>query len=50
MFILENRRVPSVRGDEKFLYGWLRRAKDDFLNYRLREEQRKKYIELAKLI
>ncbi|MDH6312998.1 hypothetical protein M2137_001785 [Parabacteroides sp. PFB2-10] len=50
MFILENRRVPSARGDEKFLYGWLRRAKNDFLNYRLSEEQRKKYIELAKLI
>ncbi|GAB6394236.1 MAG: hypothetical protein MdMp024_0548 [Bacteroidales bacterium] len=50
MFILENRRVPSARGDEKFLYGWLRRVKDDFLNYRLSEEQRKKYIELAKLI
>jgi hypothetical protein len=50
LFILENRRVPSARGNEKFLYGWLRRAKDDFLNYRLSEEQRKKYIELAKLI
>jgi len=50
LFILENRRVPLARGDEKILYGWLRRAKDDFLNYRLSENQRKKYIELTKLI
>ncbi|MDR2145252.1 MAG: hypothetical protein LBE91_02165 [Tannerella sp.] len=50
MFILENRRVPSASGDEKFLYNWLKRAKDDFFNYRLSEEQRKKYIELAKMI
>ncbi|HEY5590777.1 MAG TPA: hypothetical protein VIK55_07130 [Paludibacter sp.] len=50
MFILENRRTPSASGGDKFLYGWLRRAKDDFLNYRLSEEQRRKYIELAKLI
>lgn len=50
IFILENRRVPSAGGEEKFLHGWLRRAKDDFLNYRLSEEQRKRYIELAKLI
>jgi hypothetical protein len=50
LFLLENRRVPSARGDEKFLYGWLRRAKEDFLNYSLTEKQRRKYIELAKLI
>jgi hypothetical protein len=50
MFIFENRRVPSAKGDERFLYHWLRRAKDDFINYRLSEGQRKKYIELAKLI
>lgn len=50
MFILENKRVPFAKGGEKFLYGWLRRAKNDFSNYRLSEEQRKKYIELAKLI
>jgi hypothetical protein len=50
LFILENRRIPSAKDDEKFLYNWLRRTKDDFMNYRLREGQRKKYIELAKLI
>lgn len=50
LFLLENKRVPSAKDDEKFLYGWLRRVKDDFSNCRLSEEQRKKYIELAKLI
>jgi glutaredoxin len=49
-FLLENRRIPSARGEEKFLYGWLSRAKEDFLNYNLTEEQRQKYIDLAKLI
>lgn len=50
LFLIENRRIPFARGKEKFLYGWLRRAKSDFLNDRLSEEQRQKYIELAKLI
>lgn len=50
LFLIENRRIPLARGKEKFLYGWLRRAKSDFLNDRLSEEQRQKYIELAKLI
>jgi hypothetical protein len=49
-FLLENRRIPSARGDEKFLYGWLRRAKEDFQNYKLTEEQRQRFIDLAKLI
>jgi hypothetical protein len=49
-FLLENRRVPAARGDEKSLYGWFRRAKKDFQNYNLTEEQRQKYIDLAKLI
>ena len=49
MFMLENRRVPSDRGEEKLLYDWLQRTKNDFLNYRLSEEQRRKYIELIKL-
>jgi hypothetical protein len=49
-FLLENRRIPSARGDEKFLYGWLRRVKEDFENYDLTEEQRQKYINLTKLI
>lgn len=50
VFLLENQRPPSAIGDEKFLYGWLRRAKNNFLNNNLREDQRKKYIELAKII
>lgn len=49
-FLLENRRIPSARGDKKFLYGWFKRAKEDFQNYNLSEEQRQKYIDLAKLI
>jgi len=49
-FLLENRRIPSAVGDEKFLYGWLRRVKEDFENYELTEEQRKKFIYLAKII
>lgn len=50
LFLLENRRLPSARGSEKFLYGWLRRAKDDFNNQRLNEKQRRKYAELFKEI
>jgi len=49
-FLLENRCLPSARGNEKVLHGWLRRAKEDFQNYKLTEEQRQKYIDLAKLI
>ncbi|MCL4481650.1 MAG: hypothetical protein M1445_03345 [Bacteroidetes bacterium] len=49
-FLLENRRIPFARGDEKFLYRWLSRVNEDFQNYRLTEEQRQKYIDLAKLI
>ncbi|MBW8334336.1 MAG: hypothetical protein K0M40_20135 [Prolixibacteraceae bacterium] len=49
-FLLENRRIPFARGDEKFLYGWLRRAREDFQNYKLTEEQRQRFIDLAKLI
>lgn len=50
LFVLENRRLPSASGSEKFLYGWFRRAKDDFLNDRLNEKQRTKYAELFKEI
>lgn len=49
-FILENRRLPSSHEDEKFLYGWLRRAEEDFQNNKLNEEQRQKFINLSKLI
>lgn len=45
-FLLENRRIPSARGDEKFLYGWLRRAREDFQNYKLTDEQRQRFIDL----
>lgn len=50
IFLIENKRVPSAKGEEKYLYSWLRKVKDDFLNYRLSDKQRKKYIELAKMI
>jgi hypothetical protein len=50
LFVLENRCLPSASGSEKFLYGWFRRAKDDFLNDRLSEKQRTKYAELFKEI
>jgi len=50
LFILENSRLPSASESEKFLYGWFRRAKDDFLNDRLSEIQRTKYAELFKEI
>jgi hypothetical protein len=48
-FLLESRRLPFAKGNEKFLYDWLRRAKEDFQSYSLNEEQRKKYIELSKM-
>lgn len=50
LFVLENRRLPSSSGSEKFLYSWFRRTKDDFLNGRLNEKQRVKYAELFKEI
>lgn len=49
-FLLKNKFTPSATGADKYLYYWLRRAKDDFQNYRLTDEQRKKYIELVKLM
>ncbi len=49
-FLLENRRTPYARGEERLLYRWLKRASDDFQSYSLNDEQRQKYIELAKLI
>jgi len=50
LFVLENHRLPSSNGPEKFLYGWFRRTKDDFLNDRLNEKQRTKYAEFFKEI
>ena len=50
LFLIENRRIPHARGAEKYVYAWLYKAKDDFNNDRLNEKQRKKYIELAKMI
>lgn len=49
-FLLENRRIPFASENEYFLYRWLKRAKEDFENYNLTEEQRQKYIDLVKLI
>jgi hypothetical protein len=48
-FILENHRMPSV-SVEKFLYHWYGRLKTDFLENRLNENQRQKYIELMEFI
>lgn len=50
LFVLENRRLPSSRGDEKFLYNWLRRAKRNFEANKLNEKQRQKFVELFKEI
>ncbi len=49
-FILENHRLPYASGDEKFLYGWLRRVKNDYSENILSEEQNMKFIELCKLL
>ena len=50
LFLLENRRLPLARNDEKPLYHWFRRAKDDFSNQKLNEKQRKEFAELLKEI
>lgn len=49
-FILENQRLPSSKGNEKPLYNLWMSIKSDFNSDRLNREQRKKYIELTKLI
>lgn len=49
-FILENQRLPSSIGNEKYLYRLWMRVKEDFFSNQLNNEQRKKYIELIKLI
>lgn len=49
-FLIENNRLPQARGDEQILYRWLSSVKDDFKNNKLTDEQRKKYIELVKLM
>jgi hypothetical protein len=48
-FILESHRMPYV-STEKFLYHWYGRFRTDFLENRLNENQRQKYIELVDLI
>ena len=50
IFLLENRRTPSARGNERPLYDLLRKIKEDFQNDNLSDAQRIKFIELAKLI
>jgi len=50
IFLLKNRRTPSEIDAEKKLYAWLRLTRKHFQNDSLSEEQRKKYIELTKLI
>jgi hypothetical protein len=49
-FIRENHRMPSVATVEKFLYHWYGRLRIDFLENKLNESQRQKYIELMELI
>lgn len=49
-FWIENNRIPFASGREKFLYGWWRRAKTDYLENKLNEEQRSRYIELCKMM
>lgn len=50
VFILSNKRLPSAKGEEESLYTCLNKIKNDFYDDRLTEEQRRKYIELVKLI
>lgn len=50
LFVLENRRLPSSREDEKFLYNWLRRARRNFKANKLNEKQRQNFVELFKEI
>ncbi|MCL2311145.1 MAG: hypothetical protein FWC41_01460 [Firmicutes bacterium] len=50
IFLLENRRTPFATGEERSLYAWLRKIKEDFQNDNLSDDQRIKFIELAKLI
>lgn len=49
-FLLENRRLPFQSGPEKFLHVWLKKIKSDYMENNLSEDQRKKYIELCKLL
>jgi hypothetical protein len=48
-FVLENHRKPTIT-TESFFYHWLIKAKKDFLNNRLNETQRQKYLELMELL
>ncbi len=51
-FLLENQNVTSSNKNnlEKFMYEWFRRATNDFKENQLNDEQRRKFIELSKLI
>ena len=50
LFLLRNGTAPSARNQENNLYIWYCNVKDDFLNDRLSDHQRKKYIELTKML
>lgn len=49
-FIIENRKLPSYNGSERFLFGWWKRFESNFLENSLNEEKRKIYFELCKLL
>jgi len=49
-FLIVNRRKPTANGTENDLYRWFHRIKRDFIDDKLSEDQRRKYIELVKLI
>jgi len=49
-FMLENKRFPTTSTTEKSLYDWLKKVSRDYQNFKLVEEQQKKYVELAKFI
>ncbi|MDR1594380.1 MAG: hypothetical protein LBS43_07865 [Prevotellaceae bacterium] len=48
-FLLENHKTPTVATD-KFLYHWLGRAKTDFIEHRMSNDQQHRYLELTKLM
>ncbi|MBK7107518.1 MAG: hypothetical protein IPH62_19800 [Ignavibacteriae bacterium] len=49
-FLQENQNISHALGNDHFLYGWFKRAKKDFHNYNLTDDQRHKFIDLIKLI
>jgi hypothetical protein len=48
-FLFEHHKTPTANTN-KFLYHWLGRVKNDYLEHRLTELQQTKYLELIKLM